>query len=35
MGWVPERLSLGGRTHPDSDDCSGRDDSWACVVNFN
>ena len=34
MRWVPERLSLGGRTHPDSDDCSERDDSWAYVVDF-
>ena len=25
---------MGGRTHSDSDDCSGRDDSWAYVVNF-
>ena len=34
LRWVPERLSLRGRTHPDTDDSSGRDDSWAYVVNF-
>ena len=27
-------IVTGGRTHPDSEDCSGRDDSWAAVVNF-
>ena len=27
-------IVTGGRPHPHSDDCSGRDDSWVCVVTF-
>ena len=27
-------IVAGGRTNPDNDDCSGRDDSWVCVVYF-
>ena len=34
MGWEPDIFSLEGRTHPASDDCCGRDDSCAYVVNF-